>query len=596
MKTLFVLLILVSATSAYIEESALAALQTVDHWNIFRIIISDNTEECFYVPVKLNDTIHVIYQVLRGGNSVMRAIITDPLNVVIYSQPNHQFGWYNQDYVVIPGVYRMCFKNEEYFAAKTLYLAVLAVHQDFISEASIEVADEKIANATSFLDEFSTGVMSSLNTISGKLYRLSAYQTVARVQHLHDTYAVEANASYVQYWAIWQILTMIPTTAAAEKLFLSNEHISEMFTEALLNRISVRQNCPFKLSILCFIIIIHLFCSSHSATIPTYNYLSSSNQFELMSNSSYRNFILRQYFIDLLDISHTSLVRSMVYNHHITSRSIQVKNTRRKRSNDDTSSYSPMFTLQSSNCFVVDKQVQSTFIWSHSIESLTSIELIYHIDTAEISRFSIPVQIRFKHAQTSKEFFTINTYLQFDSDRDFYVVNIYQYIVQINNQSLTIESMINNQTCQTSSTYIIISSTTTIRSKSNQALKSNSKFSLDIYQLKEAQTDKSLSMCKLKTVQIKFEDLGLAYLIIRPKEYKFTYCDGSCSYSTLQQQSQTSMHALLKSILKRKITNIPQTTCVPSKFADDNFLLRQMDGSLEIHPIKDIIVKQCACL
>ncbi|CAF5119403.1 unnamed protein product, partial [Rotaria magnacalcarata] len=165
-----------------------------------------------------------------------------------------------------------------------------------------------------------------------------------------------------------------------------------------------------------------------------------------MSNSSYRNFILRQYFIDLLDISHTSLVRSMVYNHHITSRSIQVKNTRRKRSNDDTSSYSPMFTLQSSNCFVVDKQVQSTFIWSHSIESLTSIELIYHIDTAEISRFSIPVQIRFKHAQTSKEFFTINTYLQFDSDRDFYVVNIYQYIVQINNQSLTIESMINNQT------------------------------------------------------------------------------------------------------------------------------------------------------
>ncbi|CAF4647358.1 unnamed protein product [Rotaria socialis] len=213
MKTLFVLLVLVSSTLAYIEESALAALQTVDHWNIFRIIISDNTEECFYLPVKLNDTIHVIYQVLKGGNSVMRAIITDPLNTIIYSQPNHQFGWYNQDYVVIPGVYRMCFKNEEYFAAKTLYLAVLAVHQDFISEASVDVADEKKANATSFLDEFSTSVMSSLNNISGRLYRLSAYQTVARVQHLHDMYAVEANASYVQYWAIWQIITMIVCSA-----------------------------------------------------------------------------------------------------------------------------------------------------------------------------------------------------------------------------------------------------------------------------------------------------------------------------------------------------------------------------------------------
>ncbi|CAF4382663.1 unnamed protein product [Rotaria sp. Silwood2] len=103
-------------------------------------------------------------------------------------------------------------------------------------------------------------------------------------------------------------------------------------------------------------------------------------------------------------------------------------------------------------------------------------------------------------------------------------------------------------------------------------------------------------MCKMKTIDIKFEDLGLAYLIIRPKEYKFTYCDGSCSYLSLQQQSQTSIHALFRSIINRKKTNMPQPTCVPSQFADDNFLLRQMDGSLEIYPIKDVIVKQCACL
>ncbi|CAF2499525.1 unnamed protein product [Rotaria sp. Silwood2] len=314
-----------------------------------------------------------------------------------------------------------------------------------------------------------------------------------------------------------------------------------------------------------------------------------------MSNSSYRNFILRQYFIDLLNISHTSLVHSMIYNHHITSRSIQIKNTRRKRFSDDISSYSPMFTLQASNCFIINNQVQSTFIWSHSIELLASIELIYHIDSIEIKTSSIPLHIKFKHSQTLREFFTINTYLEFDPNRDFYFINIYQYILQINNQSLIIETIIYNETCQTSHTYIIISSTN-IRSKSNQALQLNSILSSDHHQLKQTQTNSLLSMCKMKTIDIKFEDLGLAYLIIRPKEYKFTYCDGSCSYLSLQQQSQTSIHALFRSIINRKKTNMPQPTCVPSQFADDNFLLRQMDGSLEIYPIKDVIVKQCACL
>jgi len=240
---------------------------------------------------------------------------------------------------------------------------------------------------------------------------------------------------------------------------------------------------------------------------------------------------------------------------------------------------------------MIDNQVQSTFIWSQSIESLISIELIYHIDSIEIKKLLIPLDIKFKYSQTLREFLTINTYLQFDSNRDFYFLNIFEYINQINNQSLIIETILNNQTCQTSHTYIIISSKN-IHLKSNQTLKLNPTLSFNLRQL--TQTDSSLSICKLKTIQIKFEDLGLAYLIIRPKEYTFTYCDGTCSYSTLQQQS--SMHALFQSFVNRKNPNIPQPTCAPSQFADDNFLLRQMDGNIEIYPIKDVIVKQCACL
>jgi hypothetical protein len=100
-----------------------------------------------------------------------------------------------------------------------------------------------------------------------------------------------------------------------------------MFTGLLLNLIRIPQNFILKLyskvSFLFFVIFICLFCSFDSASISTS--LSSSNQYSLMSNNSYRNFILRQYFIDLLNISHTSLVHSMIYNHHLASRSIQSK-------------------------------------------------------------------------------------------------------------------------------------------------------------------------------------------------------------------------------------------------------------------------------
>jgi hypothetical protein len=95
-------------------------------------------------------------------------------------------------------------------------------------------------------------------------------------------------------------------------------------------------------------------------------------------------------------------------------------------------------------------------------------------------------------------------------------------------------------------------------------------------------------------MEINFEELGLADLIIRPKEYSFTYCDGSCLNIIPQQQS--SFRTFLQSILSQKHSNIPQLNCHPSEYSDDNFLLRQTDGNMEIYPIKNAIVKQCACL
>ena len=58
----------------------------------------------------------------------------------------------------------MCFRNEQYFATKYLYIAVLAVHKDRVYEASINSEKEKKANETAVLDEFSATIMVNLHS------------------------------------------------------------------------------------------------------------------------------------------------------------------------------------------------------------------------------------------------------------------------------------------------------------------------------------------------------------------------------------------------------------------------------------------------
>ena len=68
-----------------------------------------------------------------------------------------------------------------------------------------------------------------------------------------------------------------------------------------------------------FIFIIFRFSSCHSASITTSQSSSSTyHDSELITNNSYRKFFLRQYFINLLNISHSSLIQSMITNHYLT--------------------------------------------------------------------------------------------------------------------------------------------------------------------------------------------------------------------------------------------------------------------------------------
>lgn len=57
------------------------------------------------------------------------------------------------------GTYRLCFKNEQYFTAKIIYIGVLAVHTDLLPEANIVAVEEKKNNDSAVIDDFTARAM-----------------------------------------------------------------------------------------------------------------------------------------------------------------------------------------------------------------------------------------------------------------------------------------------------------------------------------------------------------------------------------------------------------------------------------------------------
>jgi len=45
----------------------------------------------------------VIYQVLKGGNTHIRTIITNPVGNITFARANSPFGWYDEESSTTPG-------------------------------------------------------------------------------------------------------------------------------------------------------------------------------------------------------------------------------------------------------------------------------------------------------------------------------------------------------------------------------------------------------------------------------------------------------------------------------------------------------------
>lgn len=364
-----------------------------------------------------------------------------------------------------------------------------------------------------------------------------------------------------------------------------------MFQRLIVHFIHIIQHIRNFLLSSIFIYLLWILCqyssSSYAASLPTYS-SHRSQPLEFLSNPSYRQSMLRQYLLEQLHIPFEQracasiflLDHSFAFSVYLISGGYQ----RRRRSlsnsaNDALASLSSssIITIPSMNCLEnkENHHIYFNYLWSHSKESIDRLELIYQIDAKTgQGKKRIPIQILFKQVHSYITLWTIDAQLDYDTNRSSYVLSLNHYLPRLQNRQILIEAILFDQTCATSNLYLI-------------ATRSFS-----------APPTPSSSSCTLRTILIDFEELGMAHWIIRPKQYLFTYCNGTCSSShlSLQSTARFSLHALLQSILHRKDPQLPETKCAPMNYDDEHFLLRNDDGTIYIDRIPNILVKQCACL
>lgn len=317
---------------------------------------------------------------------------------------------------------------------------------------------------------------------------------------------------------------------------------------------------------------------SKSAFITTLTLPSIDHHTELISNRTYRDLYLREYFLDLLNSSQPEFVRRQEIiprlEQSLFIKSIDVfallslvcvVQPRRRR---QSSSSNPVSIIPSSNCSMINSnEMQRIFSWFYSIESHSSVELIYHFNRTFSSR--LPIRMKMIFSDHTREYPFVMTYLQYDFNRDVYFIDLSDYLRHNQDRMIHLNVQLFDQICSTSRAYLILSAKQII------------------------DHEPTMSSCRLKTLPIQFDQLGLANLIIRPQTYIFTYCDGSCSKNSPPEQS---FQRFLQHLLSQTHSNIPPLRCQPSEYANDHFLLRQLDGHMAIYPIENAIVKRCACL
>uniref|UniRef100_A0A3P9K7B0 Bone morphogenetic protein 15 n=1 Tax=Oryzias latipes TaxID=8090 RepID=A0A3P9K7B0_ORYLA len=100
--------------------------------------------------------------------------------------------------------------------------------------------------------------------------------------------------------------------------------------------------------------------------------------------------------------------------------------------------------------------------------------------------------------------------------------------------------------------------------------------------------------CKLHSVTLSFDELGLGHYFIAPRVYNPRYCQGDCP-KVLHYGYHSPNHAIIQTVINELgIGEVPPPSCVPHKYRPMSVLV-DYKKKVDYRELEDMVAESCTC-
>ncbi|XP_045163838.2 transmembrane emp24 domain-containing protein 5-like [Mercenaria mercenaria] len=170
----------------------------------FKFELVAGKEECFYQNLVAGGTLHISFQVLRGGDGIIGLTLKkpeqNPLDILHSIEPSTR-GYFQYGPTTEDGDYAICVDNTmSRMTSKLVYMFILT----HIEEQYTWYMDLKKDNRLT-----EENVTTSMQNVQESLAAAFIYQAERRMHVVRDWYLVTSNNTYIQTWSMCQCCIVI---------------------------------------------------------------------------------------------------------------------------------------------------------------------------------------------------------------------------------------------------------------------------------------------------------------------------------------------------------------------------------------------------
>lgn len=100
--------------------------------------------------------------------------------------------------------------------------------------------------------------------------------------------------------------------------------------------------------------------------------------------------------------------------------------------------------------------------------------------------------------------------------------------------------------------------------------------------------------CRRHEMYVNFQEVGWNDWIVAPHGYDAYFCAGECPFPLADHLNSTN-HAIVQSLIHKKIPAIPKACCVPTKLVSISMLYVGDNDAVVLKNYQDMMVDSCGC-